>query len=463
MYFEQVTTPGLGCFSYAVGCPVAGVMCVVDPRRDTKIYLRMAEEYGMRITHIFDTHVHADHVSGAQQLRAETGATINIHESAPVKYEAQKVKHGDEFKFGNALVRILYTPGHTPNSISLLVSDLARSPLPQMILTGDLLFVGDIGRPDLPGAEILEEQTENLYNSLHKTLGQLPDYLEVYPGHGQGSLCGGGMSAKPFTTLGYERLANPMLQISDYEEFRRIILSNFPMRPQSFSGIIPGNMEKVAIIPQCEDLTAFALSPDEMDELRKAGVTLLDLRDGLSFSAAHIPGSIHVDASFSGMLNWVGMAIPPDTPLALILPSNKSFEEMRLELQRIGYDNVKGWLKGGLVDWIDEGREIRRLPHVSASALRTCLAGANPPVLVDVRTPKEFNRTHIEGAIHLPFDRIIAEDTCLGILENREAIIICAGGFRASVAASMLLARGCANLSVLSGGMGAWEYSKDSV
>jgi len=458
MYFEQITTPGLGCFSYAIGCPLAGVMTVVDPRRDTKIYLRIAEEYGMRITHIFDTHVHADHISGAQQLRAETGADIYIHESAPISYEAKRVKCGDEFKFGNAFIRVLHTPGHTPNSVSFLVSDLARSPEPEMILTGDLLFVGDIGRPDLPGAAMMDGLIQNLYDSLHKTLGPLPDYLEVYPGHGQGSLCGQGMSAKPFSTLGYERLTNPMMQLLDFSEFKRTILSNLPMRPQSFSGIIPGNMENIPVIPVCENLAGYALTADETEALRKEGVTLLDLRDGLSFSAAHIPGSIHVDASSSSMLNWIGVAIPPGTPLVLILPSCKGFEEMRLELQRIGYDTaLKGWLKGGLNAWLDSGREIQRLPHLSASVLRTRLSSADAPLLIDVRTPKEFEAMHIEGATNLPFDRIL-ESACPDILLNNEAVVICRSGFRASIAAGLLLARGCTNLKVLSGGMTAWTF-----
>ena len=457
MYFEQIPTPGLGCFSYAVGCPLAGVMAVVDPRRDTKVYLRIAKEYGMRITHIFDTHVHADHISGAQQLSAETGADIYIHESAPVNYKAEKVKSGDEFRFGNASIRILHTPGHTPNSISLLISDIVRSPGAEMILTGDLLFVGDIGRPDLPGEEILEEQIQNLYDSLHKTLGPLPDYLEVYPAHGQGSLCGGSMSAKPFSTLGYERLTNPMLQILDFSEFKQTILSNLPTRPLSFSGIIAGNMNKVAVIPPCEDLAKYALTTDETDEFRKQGVTLLDLRDGLSFSAAHIPGSIHVDASSGTMLNWIGVAIPPNSPLLLILPSDKSFEEIQLELQRIGYDRIKGWLEGGLHGWIAEGREIRRLPHVSALEIKTRLEGSTPPVLIDVRTLKEFKEMHITGAIHLPFERILELNACPDILLNKETIVICRSGFRSSIAASLLMARGCTNLNVLSGGMSAWE------
>ena len=457
MYFEQITTPGLGCYSYVVGCPDAGVMAVVDPRRDTKAYLRVAAEHGMRITHILDTHVHADHISGAQQLRAETGADIYLHESASVSYESKKLKDGDEFALGNAFVRILHTPGHTPNSISLLISDLARSPKPGMILTGDLLFVGDAGRPDLPGEEILDEQIENLYDGLYKILGQLPDYLEVYPGHGQGSLCGQGMSAKPFSTLGYERLTNPMLRFGGFADFKRAVLSRITMRPQSFSSIMRANMNNVRIIPMCEDLTEYAVTADEANDLIKTGVTPLDLRDSLSFGAAHIPGSVNVDASAGAMLNWIGAAVPPDAQLILILPADKGFEEIRLELQRIGYDNaIKGWLKGGFSAWVESGLETRNISHISAPELRARLAGPNPPALIDVRSPKEFGAVNMEGSINLPIERIFGPDFRPDNPDS-EAVVVCLSGFRAGVAASLLQARGCVNVSVLSGGLGAWE------
>ncbi|MCL2105070.1 MAG: MBL fold metallo-hydrolase [Kiritimatiellaeota bacterium] len=456
MYFEQITTPGLGCFSYAIGCPMAGVMAVVDPRRDIGVYLRISEEQGMRITHIFDTHIHADHISGTQQLRDATSADIHIHESAPVGYAAKKLKHGDEFTFGSAIIRVLHTPGHTPNSVSFLVADLARSPKPAMILTGDLLFVGDIGRPDLPGAAILDGQIENLHNSLYTVLGQLPDGLEVYPAHGQGSLCGQGMSAKPSTTLGYERLANPMLRHPDFTAFRQAVLSHLPMRPQSFSAIIAANMTgDIPILPTCEP-AGQALSVAETDVLLRGGALLLDLRDRFAYGTAHIPGSINVDASSSAMLNWIGVAVPPGRPLVLILPAAKRFEEMRLELQRIGYDTLKGWLKGGMSAWLDSGRDAQTLPYVSASRLRTRLAEENPPLLIDVRSPKEFEKMRIEDSLHLPFDRLLEQSPLPEMLE-KESVVICQSGFRASIAASLLQAQGCAHVSVLASGLNAWQ------
>ena len=457
MYFEQINTSGLGCYSYVIGCPMAGVMAVVDPRRDIDVYLRLAEENGMRITHIFDTHVHADHISGAQDLRASTNADIYIHESAPVSYEAKKLKNGDEFTFGKAVVRALHTPGHTPNSVSFLVADLSRSPEPEMILTGDLLFVGDIGRPDLPGKETLDEQVENLYNSLYIVLGSLPDYLEVYPGHGEGSLCGQGMSAKPFTTLGYERLANPMLKYSDFVGFKQAVLSKTLMRPRSFSSIIAANLNGAAPVPE-SDLSEYVLSADQADEFRKSGALILDLRDALSYGAAHIPGSINVDFSGGPMLNWIGVAVPPGVPLVLILPSGGSFEEICVELRRIGYDTIKGRLKDGIPAWVKSGRETKSIPYLSASGLRMRLNEPDPPAIFDVRSPEEFKKMKIEGSINLTFDRILEQGACPVSLDT-EAVIVCQGGFRAGIAASLLMAQGCANISILSGGMNAWGTS----
>ncbi len=455
MYFQQITTPGLGCFSYIIGCPLSGIAAVVDPKRDVGVYLELAKDRGMRITHIFETHVHADHISGATALSLKTGADIHIHESAPVGYAAKKVRHGDMFDFGGAKIRVLHTPGHTPNSISLLVSDPTRSPEPEMLLTGDLLFVGDTGRPDLPGEEILNEQIQNLFDSLHGTLGVLPDGVEVYPAHGQGSLCGSGMSAKPHSTLGYERVANPRLSLKDFDAFKRDILSHLPMRPQSFSHIIATNLKGAPLfVPLHEEDKA--LSPSAVKSLLAQGAVILDLRDSLSFSAAHIPGSIHVDATQSQAPNWVGTVVHPTARLVLVLRDNAEFPWRHMELARIGYDNVEGYLDGGIPGWMSKGWEIRELPMVSAQELKRRLAEPQPPLVVDVRTPGEYAGEHIEGALHLPFDALLAGNDCPGS-PDAEKTVICQSGYRAAIAASLLQARGCSGVSVLAGGMGAFK------
>ncbi len=451
MYFQQITTPGLGCFSYIIGCPRAGAMAVVDPRRDIDAYLFVAESQGMRITHIFDTHVHADHISGARELRRASGADIYIHESAPVEYEAKKVKNGDSFKLGNAALRVLHTPGHTPNSISLLVTDLARSEQAEMILTGDLLFVGDTGRPDLPGDEILNEQVRNLYDSLHTTLGALPDFLEVYPAHGQGSLCGKGMSAKPSSTLGYERIANPRMRFKDFAEFKKDILSSLPMRPQSFSHIIATNIKGAPLV-EGRDEALLALAPGQVADLQEEGAVILDLRSALAFAGAHIPGSINVDAAPPQAINWIGTVTPPGVPLVLVLQNDADFSAKLTELRRIGYDDVRGYLKGGVGSWLAAGKNTGFAAHLPACALERRLKDPEPAIIVDVRSPQEYAQDHLADAVNLPFGELLSSRECFED-PDVERITVCQSGYRAAIAASLLLARGCRKVSVLAGGM----------
>lgn len=453
MFFQQITTPGLGCFSYIIGCPLAGVAAVVDPKRDAAVYAETASRNGMRITHIFDTHIHADHISGARELARATGASIYIHESAPVGYKAEKVADGDAFTFGNAAVRVMHTPGHTPNSISLLVTDLSRSEQPEMILTGDLLFVGDTGRPDLPGEDILDEQVRNLYNSLFSVLGALPDGLEVYPAHGQGSLCGGGMSAKPHSTLGYERTANKRLRLSDYEQFKADVLSHLPMRPQSFSHIIATNTKGAPLLPECESKEP-ALGVEAFEEKLREGALALDLRQMLAYAAAHIPGSISVDATAPPAPNWVGTVVSPDADLLLVLDADADFAGRLTELRRIGYDRVIGYLKGGMQSWIADGRDIGSLRFVSAAELKQGIAGNNPPRIFDVRGESELAGGRIESSLHLPFDKLLADTSCHGGADD--TVVVCQTGYRSTIAASLLLARGCRGVSVLAGGMAAF-------
>lgn len=453
MYFQQVTTPGLGCFSYILGCPRAGAVAVVDPRRDIEVYLEAGKAHGMRVTHIFETHVHADHVSGARELARATGAKIYIHESAPVGYKVEKVQHDARFLIGNVDIRVLHTPGHTPNSISLLVADRSRSAEPEMILTGDLLFVGDTGRPDLPGHEILNEQVENLYASLYAVLGDLPDFLEVYPAHGQGSLCGKGMSAKPSSTLGYERIANPRLRLKDFKAFKADVLAELPMRPQSFSHIIATNLKGAPLLEK-ENTGWRALSPGKVNDLREEGAVILDLRSALNFAAAHIPGSINVDAAPPQAINWIGAAVPPGLPLILILNHGSDFAARRTELRRIGYDDVRGYLDGGLKAWIAAGKNIGMLTQISPRALEEHPEDYADATLIDVRASAEYENFHLPGAIHLPLTELVNDKAC-PLDPDIPRIVICQSGYRAGIAASLLLAQGYKKVSVLAGGMDA--------
>lgn len=455
MFFQQIITPGLGCFSYLIGCQAAGVAAVVDPRRDVEVYLNLARKNGMKIVRVFETHVHADHISGARELAEATGASVHLHQDAPVAYETAGVGHGNVFELGQARLTVLHTPGHTPESISLVVADLARSPEPQMVLTGDLLFVGDTGRPDLPGEDILEEQVRNLYDSLHSVLGSLPDGLEVYPAHGRGSLCGGGLSAKPHTTLGYERVANNRLRLDNFTDFRRDVLANLPMRPQSFSRIIAANRSGPPLAPNKSEADQPGLTPAQAAELMAEGAMVLDLRPTPAFAASHIPGSLHVDSSQDQALNWIGAVVPTGRRLILVLEPHDSLRDHLTELRRIGLDQVLGQLKGGVSDWIAQGRPVAEFSIISAETFRERLDDPEPPLVLDVRTRAEFERGGLPEAVHLPFETLLAPNYKPAHNPDADVVIVCRSGFRAAIAASLLPRGHRRRVSILAGGLAA--------
>jgi len=452
MYFNQISVPGMGCLSYAIGCPAARAMAVIDPKRDIQDYLDIAREEGMQITHVFNTHVHADHVSGDQELRLATGADIYVHESAPVEYKHKTLKEGDVFELGAAKLEVLHTPGHTPNSVSLLVTDKIRSEEPEMLLTGDLLFVGDIGRPDLPGAEILDEQVENLYQSLYVKLADYPDHLEVFPAHGQGSLCGRGMSAKKSSTLGYERRANPMLRFESFEAFKKDVMSAFPVRPKSFSHIIQTNLKGAATLDACP--MDKSLTPKQFQEMMDDGAVIIDARDSAAFGGFHIPGSINIGFE-KQLANWVGMVVDPDSEIILVVDDREDYDRMVTELHRIGYDLIFGYLSGGVMAWLMSGRPVEQLEQISPQQLARRLEKSGLRV-IDVRTPAEWDGSRIKWAEHFPLSDIL--DSRFPKAEKDEELVLqCGSGYRSNIAASVLRQEGYNHVKSLAGGIFAWS------
>ncbi|WP_320174891.1 rhodanese-like domain-containing protein [Maridesulfovibrio sp.] len=454
MYFKQLTTEGLGCYSYVIGCPAAGEMVIVDPRRDVQEYLDISREEGMKITRVINTHVHADHVGGEQELKSIVGAELFIHENADVGYKHTPIKEGDSFIVGAAKLDFLYTPGHTPNAISILVTDTMRGNEPWMILTGDLLFVGDIGRPDLPGNEILDEQVANLYDSLYIKLGKLPDYLEVYPAHGQGSLCGKGMSAKPSSTLGYERRYNPMLQFKTFEDFKAKVLESFPSRPKSFTHIINTNFEGAPLLERCP--LDRAMNPEKFRQMIDQGCTVIDVRDAAGFGGFHIPGSINIGLE-KQLANWVGMAVEPNSDLLLVVNSKEDYDRMCTELHRIGYDRIFGYLHGGIAAWLMAGYPVENLAQKSTEQLHDAIAENKTFTLLDVRTPAEWNNGHIKGAIHKPFAKVLEEG--IDVDKDSPVIVMCGSGYRSNIVGSYLQGNGFTQVCSLAGGAIAWSRS----
>ncbi len=451
MYFKQITVPGLGCNSYVIGCPGARQAVVVDPKRDVQDYMDISRDEGMKITHIIETHVHADHVSGNQELRSRTGADICYSEYAPVEFDHKKLKEGDVIEFGMVKLEVLYTPGHTPNSLSLLVTDKARADEPWMILTGDLLFVGAIGRPDLAGEEILEEQVRNLYDSLYEKLGRLPGHLEVYPAHGQGSLCGKGMSAKTSSTLGYEQRTQKLLRLSDFKEFRDQVVGASPVRPKSFTHIINTNIKGAPLLERCP--MEQMLNPDQFELIRGQGATVIDTRGAAAFGGFHIPGALNIGFE-KQMANWIGMVVDPTANILLVVDDRDKYEQMTTELHRIGYDNIFGYLAGGMSAWITHGMAIDGLSPISVQELKSKIDKRDYGHIVDVRTPDERSSGWIPDSTHISMTDILAEG--LDMPAHEEVILVCGTGYRANIVASHLKQSGFSRVRSLAGGLTAW-------
>lgn len=449
MYFKQIAVEGMGCLSYLVGCPMAKVACVVDPKRDVQDYIDLARKNDMQITHIFETHVHADHVSGNMELKSRTGAQIHFMEGSPVTFDHVEVKEGDIFEFGNAKLEILKTPGHTPHSLSILVTDRSRGEDPWLVLTGDCMFVGDVGRPDLAGQELIDEQVDNLYQSLYQKLGKLPESLEIFPAHGEGSLCGKGMSAKSSSTIGFEKHNNPILNL-DETTFKQTFASSFPERPKSFSHIINTNKSGAPLLERCP--ISRDLSPAQVHTRIEAGATVLDARDTAAFGGVHIPGSINIGLA-KQTANWIGMVIEPAAELVLVVPDEEAYNAMSTHLHRIGYDNIAGFLYGGIAAWQEAGYPIRQLWQISTDALQKKIR-ANHFRLIDVRTPAEWETGHVKGAQHFPLTELLKGH--LDFPKDEEVIAMCGVGYRGNIAASFLQGQGFSHVHSLAGGMKAW-------
>ncbi len=450
MYFKQFIVNGMGCLSYIIGCPKAQTACVVDPKRDVQEYLDAARENGMKITHIFETHIHADHISGNQELRSRTGAEICYMEDSPVTFEHTVLREGQVLEFGSARLEFLKTPGHTPHSMSIVVTDRSRSQEPWFVLTGDCLFVGDIGRPDLAGAELIDEQIQNLYHSLHTKLGKLPESLEIFPAHGQGSLCGKGMSSKSSSTIGFEKISNPVLSLSQ-EDFTQKMKQGFPERPKSFHHIIETNRTGVPLLDRCPVVTD--MTPRQVKELMEKGALILDTRDTAAFGGVHIPGSINIGFA-KQTANWIGMVIDPSSELILVVTDAKAYNDMVIQLHRVGYDNIIGYLYGGIAAWQEGGYPLAHLRQISAAKLHDKTTSKNMPHILDVRTDAEWSAGHIGSSRHVSLPKLLQEVP--DISKNEEVIVICGTGYRGNIAASYLQTQGFTNAYSLAGGLNAW-------
>jgi glyoxylase-like metal-dependent hydrolase (beta-lactamase superfamily II)/rhodanese-related sulfurtransferase len=452
MYFEQFYLGCLAHASYMLASEDEAV--VVDPQRDVELYIKAAADHGVAIRHIFETHLHADFVSGHRELAARTGAKIYMGTQAGATFPHVAVTDGFELKFGKAAIRVLETPGHTPESICLVVTDEEKSRAPWALLTGDTLFIGDVGRPDLSPRHTPVQLAGLLYDSLHEKLLTLPDSVLVYPAHGAGSLCGKNMRAERSSTIGTERLTNYALQIKSREEFIAQLTSNLPARPEYF--LKDAEMNRAGAAPLSDLLPLRAITPPELKAMLADGELALDVRPGDEFAAAHVPGSVNI--ALSGQFaTWTGTVLGLTAHPVLIASSDEQVEEARLRLARVGVEVLDGYLQGGVAAWQQAGFAVGSIEQITASELGARLQADKVQVL-DVRRAPEWEGAHIESATWWPLDNFKVSPPEMD--HDAPIAVHCKSGYRSMIASSLLQRAGFKHVINVAGGFDAWQEAK---
>src|ERR1022692_3439742 len=448
MYFEQFYLTCLAHASYMIGSN--GEAAVVDPQRDVDIYLEAAEEQKLKIRHIFETHLHADFVSGHKELAARTGATIYIGGSAGAMFPHVPVKDGFALRVGKLRIDGLETPGHTPESICLVITDEEKSQRPWAVLTGDTLFIGDVGRPDLSKTHTPQELAGLMFDSLHGKLLTLPDDVLVYPAHGAGPLCGRNMREERFSTVGTERLTNYALQIKSREDFVRQMTCNLPARPDYF--LEDAAINRAGATPLTELPALKPISAVELSLMLERGAIALDVRPNDQFAAGHVPGSINV--ALSGQFaSWAAAVLGLSADPVLIAETAEQLDEARLRLARVGIENLAGYLDGGPAGWQRAGFALQPLPKITDQELNARLR-ENGLQMLDVRRESEWEGGHINGADWYPRDPFKA---ALPAIEPKQPLAVhCQGGYRSVIACSLLQRAGHNNVMNVIGGFDAW-------
>lgn len=450
----QVERFYLGCLAHAsYMIASAGVAAVIDPQRDVDIYLEAAAAKGWRIEHIIETHLHADFVSGHHELAERTGAKIYLGEGSGAEFPHLEAKDGNEISFGRCTLRFLQTPGHTLESVCVLMTDRGDPARASAVFTGDTLFVGDVGRPDLSPTHTPQQLAEILYHSIHQKLLTLPDDTEVFPAHGAGSLCGRSMGSESSSTIGKQRHANYALLARSSEEFVHLLTDDLPARPEYFARDVDLNRRGAAPISKLPDIPA--LSAPEVLRMQKEGALLLDTRPAMQFAVAHVPGSIHI-ALTGQYASWAARLLGLDVPLVIAGEDPEHVRESQMRLARVGIENVVGYLKNGVLGWIENGYELDYIPQLTVEDFAEMRKHEQIAVL-DVREPGEVAGGIIDGATCIPLGKLASR---VGELEgdmNRLLVVHCKGGYRSSIATSILRRAGFRDIANLTGGFDAWK------
>lgn len=450
MIFRQITHDDLGCASYLIGDEQAGVAAVVDPRFEIEEYLDLARYMGVSIEHVFETHNHADHVSGHGRLAAATGATIHVHRLAAPDYDHGPFEDGDEIALGSVIVRAIHTPGHRPEHTAFALIDTNRSSEPWAVLTGDTLFVNDVARPDL--AIEKSEGARGIFRSLRDKLLVLPPEVEVWPGHLGGSLCGGpGMDMKVSSTIGYERRANPTLSIADEQQFVDESLAGLGPQPPNFQAIVALNRGPLVT----EGVQLPPLAPRQLESKRAAGALLVDVRTDLQFDEAHIPGAICAPmhrAGFGSKLAWLA---DPEQEIVLIGRDDRDAHEAGRLALAVGIRKLGGYLHGGMTAWRQEKRPVARIERVALDDLEQYRTAHPELQILDVREAAEYDAGHIPGSVLRTWHDIGELPDELDA--QRPIAVICGSGQRAATAASLVVRHGGEHVvHVVDGGVPKW-------
>ncbi len=450
MILEQYYLGCLAHASYLIADESAGVAAVVDPQRDIDEYIAAARRLGCRIEHVFLTHLHADFVAGHLELRDREGARIYLGARASAEYEFTPLEDGASVEFGDVRLEVLETPGHSPESISILVYDLAAErEHPHAVLSGDTLFIGDVGRPDLRAALgwSAEELGALLYESVRTKLLPLPDDTLLYPAHGAGSLCGKHLSTETVSTIGVQRRYNYALQPMSREEFVRVVTADQPDSPAYFTYDAVLNAKEHPTLAQALEEGLKALSVDEVVDLSKRGAQVLDARSSADFAGAHLVGALNIglDGSYA---TWAGTMLDHTKPIALVLEPGRE-HEAATRLGRIGFDNVAGYLGRGMLALEARPELVRRIERITAATLLEQLEEPDPPLVLDVRTESEHEAGRIEPSLNIPLGRLA------GLLDElpraRPIVVHCSSGYRSSIAASLLQQNGFAVTDLVGG------------
>jgi len=451
----------LGCLahaSYLIGDEQTRTAVVVDPQRDIEQYLDDARTHGLDIRHVFLTHFHADFLAGHLELRNRTGARIHLGSQARAEYDFAPMSTGDTLAVGRVRLEILETPGHSPESISLVIYDRDRSDVaPYAVLTGDTMFIGDVGRPDLRVALgwTAETLAGMLYDSLHEKLLKLPDDTLVYPAHGAGSLCGKALSTETVSTIGVQRQYNYALQPMSRDDFVRLVTAEQPDAPAYFTYDAILNTKEHPTLDSTLERVLKPISLDDVLAMRRGGAQILDVRDATEFCAGHLPGSINIGLG-GQFATWAGTILTRDRPIVIVSSPGRE-QEAAVRLGRIGFDFVAGYLDHGMEAVEQRPEELARIERLSATTMAEALASPDAPVVLDVRAPRERQQAHIEGSLHMPLNHL--KERIDELPRDKRIIVHCAGGYRSAMGGSLLEAAGFTDVADLLGGITAWEKS----